>query len=205
MTNLKKQKSLQIIVLFLAILASGCAGPVKHMATVSNENAVTTPDKGKALIVFQRPSKLGYAIQSSVFEIVDDEPEILGVIAAKKKMAYQADPGEHLFMVVSESADFMSAEVEADKVYYVLVAPRMGAWKARFSLGPILGKDVDGPKNQEWLKSCEWVEKTSSADEWASKNMADIKEKHKAYYEKWMSKPEADRPRLTLEDGQSVD
>lgn len=204
MTNLKKQKSIQIIVLFLVILVSGCAGPVKHMATVSSENAVTRPDKGKALIVFQRPSKMAYAIQSSVFEIADDAPEIVGIIAAKKKMAYQVEPGEHLFMVVSENADFMSAEVEADKIYYVLVAPRMGAWKARFSLGPILGKDVDGPKNQEWLESCEWVEKAPAAEKWANENMADIKEKHKAYYDKWMSKPESDRPKLLPEDGKQV-
>lgn len=96
------------------------------MRVVSFDNVVDTPEKGKSLIVFMRPSSIGYAIQSSVFEVKGDDVHLAGIVAAKKKVAYQVEPGKHLFMVVGESADFMSAELEKDKTYYALVTPRVG-------------------------------------------------------------------------------
>lgn len=201
MKNLKKQKSFQVFVLFLAILLSGCAGSVKHMSSVPANKIVTSPEKGKAMVVFMRPSKMGFAIQSSVFEIIEDQPTIVGIVAAKKKVAYQVEPGKHLFMVVGESADFMSADLEANKVYYALVTPRMGAWKARFSLEPIHTVGDNDSNYQKSLDACEWVEISPATSEWANDNMPSLKSKYENYHKKWMSKPEADRPKLLPEDG----
>jgi hypothetical protein len=195
------------VVAFVAALAlvmalSGCAGSVKHMRPVSPDQVVTRPDPGKSMVVFMRPSGIGFAIQSSVFEVRDETSSLMGIVAAKKKVACQMQPGEHLFMVIGESADFMSADLEAGKTYYALVTPRIGVWKARFSLKPVHADELQSEKFQEWLNGCEWVEKTPDSDQWAASNMSSIQSKRVKYYEKWMSKDASERPRLLPQDGQ---
>jgi hypothetical protein len=187
--------------IIVALVLSGCAGTVKNMQTFGGDPASITPEPGKAMMVFLRPSTLGFAIQSSVFRVDVESQDIVGIVAAKAKVAYQVDPGEHLFMVVGESADFMYADVEAGKTYYALVTPRMGAWKARFSLAPVARPDQDRTQLDEWLGECSWVEKSPETEAWAAENKVDIEDKKTRYYLKWMEKDEADRPRLTLEDG----
>jgi len=115
MIKVEKPIRLFISSILLILLLSGCAGSVKNMSTMSEAEALSPIEEGKAKIVFMRPSSLGFAIQSSVFEIKADKPALVGIVAAKKKVAYQVEPGEHLFMVAGESADFMSAELEANK------------------------------------------------------------------------------------------
>ena len=188
--------------LFLALILSGCAGSVKHMQTVSPDQVDTIPDEGKSMIVFMRPSGIGYAIQSSVFEVKDGNPELIGIIAAKKKEVHELEPGEHLFMVIGESADFMSAELEANKIYYALVTPRMGVWKARFSLKPVHANELNTSEFKEWLEECEWVEKSPASDNWARENMNSIYSKYTEYYSKWISKDPSERPVLLPEDGE---
>jgi hypothetical protein len=187
--------------ILITLLASGCAGTVKNMSTVPQEKSVASPAEGKAMVVFMRPSGLGFAIQSSVFEIVGDTPSLIGIVAAKKKVSYQLEPGKHLFMVIGESADFMSAELEPNKTYYALVTPRMGVWKARFSLKPIHADELISSEFEEWLKDCEWVEKSPATDSWFAANIASIQSKHQEYFAKWMSKDEEKRPKLLPQDG----
>src|SRR5690348_12397408 len=116
------------------VLMGGCVATSTQMVKTSVSPA---PEEGKALVVFMRPSMLGFAIQSSVYDTHGAGNEFIGIVSAKTKVAYQAAPGNHLFMVIGENADFMNADLQAGKTYYVLVSPRMGAWKARFSLLPI--------------------------------------------------------------------
>ena len=190
-----------ITVLLLALLLSGCAGTVKNMRTVPPDQVDFAPDEGKSMVVFMRPSTLGFAIQSSVFVITEDKPSLVGIVAAKAKVSYQLESGQHLFMVVGESADFMYADLEANKTYYALVTPRMGAWKARFSLKPIHANELGSTQFNEWIEACEWVEKSPNSDDWASENMPSIQEKHKKYYAKWMEKDLSERPKLMPQDG----
>jgi hypothetical protein len=201
MSHHSRAKWILLAVMIAAFLLSGCAGPVKNMQTFQGDEATIVPEPGKAMIVFMRPSGVGFAIQSSVFRVAEPTPDLAGILAAKMKVAYQVEPGEHLFMVIGESADFMSAEVEAGKTYYVRVAPRMGVWKARFSLMPVAQPNQNGDELDGWLKACEWVQETSASDTWAASNMKSIQDKQNKYYEKWMEKDAAGRARLTLEDG----
>jgi hypothetical protein len=191
-----------ILVFVLAVLVFyGCAGSVRNMREIPDEQAVYAPDPNRALIVFMRPSSFAFAVQSSVFELVEDSPELIGIVAAKKKVAYQVEPGEHLFMVIGESADFMKADIQAGKKYYVLVTPRMGMWKARFSLKPIHKDELDSDELVKWEKECHWVEKTYDSDQWAKSNMDSIQSKNSEYMQKWLQRPEPDRPALHIEDG----
>ena len=186
----------------LAFLVSGCAGTVKNMREVPADRAEVIPEKGKAVIVFMRPSGMGFAIQSSVFEIKDENPSSLaGIVAAKTKVAYRLDPGKHLFMVVGESADFMTADVQPGKTYYAYVTPRMGMWKARFSLEPKHQQELSSADFNSALENCIWVEKSTDSENWMQDNIESIKSKRAEYYPEWMQKPEVERPHLLPEDG----
>lgn len=222
MKNLKQKFPLFSVLLISVAFISGCAGTVKNMQTVTHDTVTTTPDEGKSMVIFMRPSTVGYAIQSSVFEIKESNPDLVGIVAALKKTTYQVEPGKHLFMVVGESADFMSAELEANKTYYAFVTPRMGVWKARFSLKPIHADELNSPelkgclmdsedeeKKAAFIKSspysvnsCEWVKMSPESEDWAAANMNSIQSKHTKYYKDWMSKDSSKRPLLLPEDGQ---
>ena len=52
--------------LVLVVLLAGCAGPITHMREAPGGGS-TAPPPGKAVVVFLRPSSLGFAIASSVY------------------------------------------------------------------------------------------------------------------------------------------
>ena len=191
------------ITVFVVLFLSGCAATVKNMRPLSPGEVVDIPEDGKAMVVFLRPYTFsGSAIQSSVFEVKENNFSLVGILATKNKVAYSLDPGPHLFMVIGESADFMSAELEPNKIYYVLVTPRLGWWKARFSLKPIPYNESNSSKLYEWLDNCEWVGKTDDSDRWAIHNMNSIKNKYSKYYKKWIQK--VDKSKLYPQDGKSI-
>ena len=196
---MKALKSI-FIVLCIGLAFNGCAS--KYMQPVDSERELSyEPSESEAVIIFMRPSAFGGAIQSSVFDVTNGDNILVGIVSSKAKVAHKTAPGEHTFMVVGESADFMGAEVEAGKKYYALVTPRFGAWKARFSLKPIHKDELESDKFMEWFRSCSFVENTNSSYQWARDNAPSIQSKRETYYQKWMSKPEMDRPMLYKEDG----
>ncbi len=180
---------------------SGCAGKVSNMSTATQGKEIQAPQKGKSKIVFMRPSTMAFAIQSSIFDIKGEKPSIVGIVAAKKKVSYDLEPGEHLFMVVGESADFMSAKLEADKTYYALITPRMGLLKARFSLKPIHESELNSKKLNSWLKDCQLVEVSKDTENWLENNKNSIQSKDNKYYKDWINKEDSKKPMLHPQDG----
>jgi hypothetical protein len=200
MLNLSNWKTTHVKwvgVILLLIVSTGCAS--KHMSIVPKEKASYSPKPGKALLVFMRPSVFGGAIQSSVFRVASGTPEFVGIVSSQTKVAYYTDPGKHLFMVVGESADFMEANLQEGKTYYSLVTPRVGFWKARFSLRPVHQEQLKSKQFSDWYESCEWAENTPASYGWAKKNMDSIHEKMADNITKWKAKPE--KPILLPTDG----
>ena len=105
------KKFLAVCFLVLPALLAGCAGTVTNMREIPVSQAPAAPEPGKAMVIFMRPSGLGFAVQSSVFEIRNDEAVLVGIVAAKTRVAHQVAPGQYLFMTIGENADFMTAEV----------------------------------------------------------------------------------------------
>ena len=176
------------------VFLSGCAS--SHMTKVAPEQAVVKPEKGKALVHFMRPSSLGGAIQSTVY----DDTKYIGTVSAYTRVPYQANAGKHLFMVVGESADFMEAELTEGKTYYVIVAPRIGLWKARFSLDSAIEMG-DQTQVDKWFKETSEVTTNESGLAWANENKADILKKKEEYLPKWQQKAEGDKQRLKANSG----
>ncbi len=192
---MKKLAILGIVVSFF-----GCAGSSKYMREISDQNISYTPSANEAVVVFMRPSGFGFAIDSSVFDITTEKNEIIGIVPAKKKLAYRVKSGKHMFMVIGESADFLQADLIAGKTYYSRVITRPGAWKARFSLAPVK-RDKDQENLNKWLNDCTWVEMNESAFKWAEQNAASIQDKRITYIEKWNNNTDEDKATLLPEDG----
>ncbi|MGD8113210.1 hypothetical protein ACQEXU_21085 [Vibrio sp. TRT 21S02] len=184
------------MILFVLITASGCATQSNHMVKVAPENAITKPEEGKALVHFMRPSSFGGAIQSTVY----DDSNYIGTVSAKTRLAYQAEPGKHMFMVIGENADFLEAELLADKIYYILVSARMGVWKARFSLNPASG-EVPQEQIDNWFNSTSEVVVNESGLNWAKEKEKEIESLRSKYLPKWQQKDEEDKQRIKAESG----
>lgn len=201
MINKRIPLSLCFLALFGVLFISGCAGTAATMQKISSDRTVAAPEKGKAMVVFMRPSDFGGGITSSVFEIKNETPSFIGSVKANEKIAYQLKPGKYLFMVAAKNADFVAAELKAEKTYYVRVMPKMGRWVGQFSLYPMPIKHIYSEPFNEQLESCEWVEKTPAATDWLKSNMANIQSKYKNYYPKWINKSLLERPELLARDG----
>lgn len=185
--------------LTVPLTAIALAASLFTLSTTVQADPGITPEKGKAVIVFTRSSRMAFAIKTSIVEVVGDKFKMVGILKARTKIIQNVSPGKHLFMIVGESADYMTADVEAGKVYYANAIARMGAWKARFSLVPVNPGDIGTKKHKKYLKASRTVD--GGGDDWMEKNMDSIQQKHQKYYEKWMSKPESSRPHINKEDG----
>lgn len=192
---MKIKTPLKILGLMAVVaLFSACAS--NHMTPVA-ENALTAgPAPGKALIHFMRPSSFGGAIQSTVW----DGESYIGTVSANSRVCYQAEPGEHMFMVVGESADFMQAELLPGKTYYAVVTPRPGFWKARFSLRPMNGQEPQ-ENIDKWVAGTREVSVNDSGRQWAAANQDSVMRMKERYLPVWMEKSESDKQILNADSG----
>lgn len=90
------------------------------------------PD-GMAVVYFVRTSSLGLAINFSYF----DSTKLIGRFNGPKYIRYECTPGHHLLWGRSENRDYIEAEVEAGKIYFIWAVPEMGFAKASIGLYPV--------------------------------------------------------------------
>ena len=169
-------------------------------------NADETDPSKNVTIVFMRSSMVGSMIKTSVYEVTNGETKFIGIMKNKSKINYQTTPGKHTFMVVSEAADYMEANLEADKTYYSMVTPRTGAWKARFSLIPVRNDgttdfNTGSKKFAKWKKKTKQVSMDEKSQAWYEKHKASVEEKHAKYWQKWQKKSPEDLAARTLNPG----
>ena len=168
---------------------------------VTNSNGADSPEN--ATVVFMRSSMVGSMIKTSLYEVTNGETKFIGIMKNKNKITYEATPGNHTFMVVSEAADFMEANVVAGKTYYSMVTPRTGAWKARFSLIPVRNDgttdfNTDSKKFAKWKKKTKAASMTEKSKAWYEKHKASVESKRAKYWQKWQEKSPEDKAARTL-------
>jgi hypothetical protein len=182
------------VVVALAATLVGCVPRGDLMTRASANTSELRPAAGKALVIFLRPEERAGETQAVVY----DGTQFIGVVWEFWAVGYQADPGEHRFMVISEAADFMDADLVAGRTYYVEVRPRLGAWRARFSLRPLSAtanaRDIAG-----WVADCRLGIANEAGLRWAEANRPSVLEKKAAWEPQWLKK--ADRPVLRADDG----
>ena len=176
-------KLVSVAIVLVAAVLAGCTS--SKMTVIPETETSVQPGSGNALVVFMRPSFLGAAIQSSVFDITDGHPEFVGIVSAGTRIAHKSQFGMRRFMVIGESADFMDAELLEKKVYYVKVDPRFGWWKARFSLIPYHKQELQKPSFAEICNDCGWLQNTEQSRAWAQGHMHSIQSKMVEYLPEW--------------------
>ena len=189
-----------IFTLLGTLLLAGCASnPMDPVA----DQTVQPPAPGMAQVVFMRDAYTGKAIVSSLYEVTDGKTQFIGVMANGTKIAYPTTPGKHTFMVVSEAADFMEADLLAGKTYYALVTPRMGLWKARFSLWPISNEadaahSLKSKNFKGWVEDTDLVTNSPKSLAWYERVKASVEKKRAEYWPVWQEKSAADVAARTL-------
>ena len=183
-----------IVVALLVTSFSSCKSA--NMSEVPPDQLITAPAPDRALIVFMRPSKYGGAIQASVF----DEDVYVGTVSSGTQVAYQATPGEHMFMLVGESADFMRATLNAGKTYYAVIQARPGFLKARFSFRPNNGQ-MSEAELTKWLDATVQVVPNAEGLDWAQKNAESIAQKKAKYLPVWENKADESKQILNASSG----
>jgi hypothetical protein len=116
---MKKKISLFAFILFVSM-------------TVFGQDLPPAPEN-KAVVYFVRTSSLGFAINFSYF----DSTTLIGKAAGTNYVRYECEPGHHLFWVRSENRDYVEADLEAGRIYFIEAIPQMGAIKAQAVLKAI--------------------------------------------------------------------
>ena len=179
-----------IFTLLGTLLLAGCASnPMDPVA----DQTVQPPAPGMSQVVFMRDAYTGKAIVSSLYDVTDGKTQFIGVMANGTKIAHPTTPGKHTYMVVSEAADFMEADLVAGKTYYALVTPRMGLWKARFSLWPIsndpeASHSLKSKNFKEWVEDTEMVTNSPKSLAWYERVKASVEKKRAEYWPVWQEK-----------------
>ena len=176
----------------------GCVTPEPNMKLSQVMEKPLQPGPDEALIYFLRPDYRAFPIHAAVY----DGDEFIGFAPYNQKLGYLASPGRHTFMVVSEAADFMTADLVAGRTYYAQVVPRMGAWRARFSLWAITRQQLGTEEVRGWIEAASPIQNKQEAYTWAENNANSVKTKRDAYYAKWITKSDDLRPHLKAEDGE---
>lgn len=191
---------IRIVLIASTLALVGCAStPMKEASTQTIQKVRAEESQ----VVFMRSSFVGSAISASLYDVSKGNPEFIGIIDNGTKIAYTTAPGKRVFMVVSEAADFLEADLAAGKTYYSLVTPRMGMWKARFSLWPIRNDGTSEYNTASdsfngWLTGTKLVENSPETLAWNTANIDSVKSKYAEYWPVWKEKSAEDLAARTL-------
>lgn len=108
------------------------------IALSSIAQTIEPAPSNKAVVYFTRTSSMGLAINFSYF----DSTKLIGVFNGPKYIRYECEPGRHVFWARSENKDFVEADLEAGKIYFIEAVPLMGAIKAGVDLQPVYPDDA---------------------------------------------------------------
>ena len=99
---------------------------VSFQGTFAQDEKLTPPSQGKAVIYFLRTTGLGALMNFRFFE----KSNYLGKFNGMNYIRVECDPGKSVFWVKTENIDFIETEVEAGKIYLVEANAVMGGFSA---------------------------------------------------------------------------
>ena len=167
-----------LFLLSVLFVLAGCSASTPLMKTYEPETPPDIINADESAIIFLRPEKLGYAIQSPVAEIIDGDAQFVAIVSYNTKFIYKTTPGKHYFVVAGETGDVLEANLDAGKIYYVRISPRMGTWKARFVFDPVINLSAPGfIKN---VQEASWYTNTDEGFKWFSDNKRSFIDKYSA-------------------------
>ena len=190
------------------IIFTGCAGTSRYMKKIPGGKEYT-PEKGKALVIFMRPSGMGFKNHTIIYDITSgtNNANFVGIVPSKKKLAYQSKPGKRLFVSTGSiglffGLTFMIANLEKDKTYFVKIEAGGGGW----ALIPIHKEELMKRKKAKfpgYYKETKFVENTEKGYKWSKRKWPRILNKNSKYFRRWERKSDSYKVKRALlaEDG----
>jgi hypothetical protein len=115
------------IVFFLIILF--CAVP-------AFTQEISLPPYDRSVVYFVRTSVIAQTFPCSYF----DSTDFIGEFNGREYVRYECRPGFHLFWAEADNRDFVEADLEGGKIYFIETVP-IGSWTTDFRLVPIDPED----------------------------------------------------------------
>ena len=184
------------ISLMLMGLASG-------YAAAADNSALPDIKPGMAQVVVMRSSMVNGIVSSLLYDTTSGEPKVLGKISNNRKVVVDLPPGDHVLMAGPMNMfEYMPVKVEEGKRYFAVLAP---IWPANYILRPVRHKDAGflyGSKEFEHLLKKTRIQ--PYADDMDEKEKQKLLEFHKARWEHWQTKSDADKADVSVrpEDAQ---
>jgi hypothetical protein len=181
-----------LLALSAAALIPACAyQQVPHLDYgVQRGIAVPAAPPDRAQVVFW-VSGMSPEIELAIFD-GDDQ---VGILRYATWFPLLVAPGDHRFAIVSEqSADFTVGDLEAGRTYLL---EAQNIWDRRYRLQPVT-PDMSryGGPITNMMKACYRVTPNALTAGEEARLAGRRREIYDRYYEKWLTKPEADRRRV---------
>jgi len=195
-------RKVKLLFLVLVTLGLGACGGTMMKAPTQQ---IKPPSSGKATIVFMRTSFVAGAIGVEMLETTKGDLKFVGNLAMGDKIAYETTPGKKEFMAYGIAADFMLANVESGKTYYVIVRPNWGT--GGFAPTPVRHStskyNMAMPEFKEWVSDTDLVIPGPDTATWFAEKKPELEEVYKEYWARFQTKtPEQIAERtLNPEDG----
>ena len=161
------------LILLFAIGLTQLTGCASQMMVTAKNQSLPVLNADKSRIVFMRSSSHGTVVSEGLYEVINDKPKFIAVLANNNKYFFDMKPGNHDFMSVGSSgARFLQGNFKAGKTYYVATTPR--GWPGiNFALHPF-GKsnnskfNINSGEFKDMLTDTVLVESSPEATKWGA-------------------------------------
>lgn len=195
---------MKLIIRIFALSLLALAGCASTSMEVIPQQVIQPAKANESQIVFMRSSLISSVLSASLYEVRGDRIEFLGMLNNDTKIAIKTTPGEHFYMLVSNAADFLAADLAPGKTYYAVATPRIGGWKPRFWLWPFKN-DPNAEYNlfeddlAELRRDTALVTISEAALAWYQANKAQIEARRVKYLQEWYALPETEKAKHSLQ------
>jgi hypothetical protein len=150
---------------------------VFFISSISFAQGLKKPSEGKVMVYFARAEQMGFLVNFKYF----DGEKYLGKFNYGKYLAYECEPGKHLFWSKSENSDFVEADLEAGKIYIIDSETLMGAFKAGVKLVPFDNNPANYKNEKKYNRKKNRILESISSGESYIISDDDLKEDKKDY------------------------
>ncbi|WP_294302035.1 hypothetical protein [uncultured Chryseobacterium sp.] len=162
-------KSLKKVLLFFVVLF----GISTVFAQKVTTQAIDKPSEGKSLVYILKTGA-GALINFRIY----DKDVFLGSLPSGKYLAYECEPGQHLFWAGAENRDYVEANLEPNSVYVINAEGQMGAFVAGVNLRPMNPNEFRDKKVFYQVVKNDTKQFYTKSDEDKSENIAKAMEKY---------------------------
>ena len=103
------------------------------MSVVATAQQIKPAPNDKTVVYFVRTSGFGPLANFSYF----DSTVAIAITKGTNYFRYECRPGTHIFWAKAENIDFVEADLEPGKIYFIEAEPKMGITKAEVDLRPV--------------------------------------------------------------------